>query len=311
MSGDDIGLVLFKDTFEGFRPIALSSSPGNLSLWFHGADQPDSYYAGGLAKFDNGHWRDLGTLGLTGFTRPAESRPEYSMCSDAAFQWSPCFLYHPGDATPKFERGVICTTGELGPGMSGGSFYNMHSLLGVMVEAPRPESASSARKLDDHWWYGFPREFFSSNLDYGFSNRIKIITNRDRAFILQHCPDARFMPLNSTKGKRVRDPALVSLKASNRFWLPGGSDVWRALKPKDRWSRINRPLGPGMQGEFVRRLQLRLQTLKLLRGKTTGRYDQETASAITTFQKANNLSATGNADENTLRKLGLWYNKEN
>jgi hypothetical protein len=310
VSGDDLGVVVFKKPFAGFKEIAISIAPGNLSLWFYEADKPDHAYKGNLEQFDNGHWRDLGTLGLTGYSAPANNKP-FGLCSDSAFAWSPCFLYRSGERTPTFETGVLCIKGEMGPGMSGGAFYTPHAILGVNVEEPSAEGIPAAIPIKDHWWHRYPNSFFSSNLNEGFANRVKILLPEDRKLIETHCPGAIFEPLPSSKGLRVRDPDLVSKKATSQFWLPGGVDVWRKLRLEDRLKRVNRPLRPGEHNEFVRRLQARLKDLGLFKGSPDGGYGETTIEAVGSFQKSLGLKSTGKADETTLKELGIWFARKN
>lgn len=314
VTGDDIGLVVFDRPYEDFNEVWLSSVKGNLQLWFYEADKQDSDYGGSLARFDNGHWRDLGHLGLTGYTSQETGKP-FRICSDSAFEWAPCFLYEEGDRTPKFETGVLCTTGEMGGGMSGGSFYNENSIFGVLVEGPGPGPngwrGGGHVKIKNHWWYRHPRSYFSSNLLKGFANRVKVLVEADRNFILAHCPSAKFRPLQSSMGRRVRDPELVANKATNRFWLTGGTDVWRRLRFQDRMIRINRPLAIGDDGEFVIRLQRRLKALRYISFDPDGHFSRRTEHAIRRFQSDSGLPATGKADKQTIKALGLWFDRTN
>ncbi len=59
----------------------------------------------------------------------------------------------------------------------------------------------------------------------------------------------------------------------------------------------------GSKGAQVTKLQKRLIALNWLSGKATGKYDDETAAAVKSFQKAAGLKKTGNADEKTREKL--------
>ena len=160
-SGDDLGVVVFNRPYANFREITLSAVKGNMNLWFHEANGPDSEYRGSHDQFDYGHWRDLGDLGLTGYANQTNAGP-FRICSDSAFDWAPCYLYKKGFPEPIFERGVVCTTGELGDGMSGGSFYNQSSLFGVIVEAPGPPPegwSGDHVRIKNHRWYRHPDPF--------------------------------------------------------------------------------------------------------------------------------------------------------
>ena len=308
ISGDDVGIVVFKEGYAAFKPLPLSTVLGNLNLWFHGATKVDALYTGGLARFEHDYWRNLGVLGLSGYTSE-KRKSDVAICSDSAFEWSPCLTYRDVSDPPIFERGVICVTGEFGAGMSGGSFYNEASLFGILIEGPS-EDSPGAKALKDHWWRSHPRQSFSSNSLAGVANRVKILTPRDRDFIRSYCPGAEFVPLKATKGPAVKDKALVQAKAQNQFWLPGGRDVWQKLKPADRWSRVNVVLRKGASGEFVRRLHKRLRDLKVGAPESDA-YTDATAAAVSRFQRANGLPSTGVADETTLRKMGIWFNQRN
>ena len=140
---------------------------------------------------------------------------------------------------------------------------------------------------------------------------MKILFDVDRQFIESHCPGVHFQPLATDKGRAVRDPDLVARKASNRFWLSGGTDVWRRLRFEDRIRRINRPLALGDSGEFVVRLQRRLRTLRYIAFKPDGRFSQLTEDAIRSFQKDHELPVTGKADKRTIKKMGIWFDRTN
>lgn len=313
VSGDDIGLILFNNPFKPYLPLSLSYTLGNLNTWFAEATKSDNFYGSDLKRFDNGHWQNFGALGLSGFTSKRRGKP-LEICSDSAFQWSPCFSFRKGvDKTPTLERGVLCTTGEFGSGMSGGPFYDEKHIFAINIEGPSTQGRrkSNAIPIPGHWWYRHPRSSFSSNITVGTANRVKVILNTDRAFILKHCPSAKLLQRKPRLGLRVRDPQLAGLRGTNRFWLPGGEDVWRKLRPRDRLSRINVKLRPDNQGEFVRRLQIRLHKFKLYRGPIDGAYGSSTTNAVKKFQLANKLIATGIADRLTLITLGIWFSQRN
>jgi hypothetical protein len=306
ISGDDLGVVIFKKGYRDFKPLPLTAVLGNLNLWFYGANSTDAAYTGGLSRFEHDNWRDLGILGLTGYTAEAKGK-DWGICSDSAFQWSPCLTYRTVSEPPTFERGVICVTGEFGPGMSGGSFYNDASLFGILIEGP---DGPGSKPLKNHWWKSYPRSAYSSNGFAGGSNRVKILTQSNKEFISKLCPDANFVPLKSLKGPAVKDQTLIEAKSNSQFWLSGGGDVWRKLKPADRWSRINVPLRKGSKGEFVRRLQDRMRMLGIDAPKS-GQFDVDTEAGVRKFQFMSHLPETGICDQKTLIKMGIWFNQSN
>ncbi|MGD9561880.1 MAG: peptidoglycan-binding protein [Pyrinomonadaceae bacterium] len=57
--------------------------------------------------------------------------------------------------------------------------------------------------------------------------------------------------------------------------------------------------------EQVKQAQTILKERSLYSGDTTGRYNDETRSAIRTFQKANGLTSTGSLNRETLEKLNI------
>ena len=69
-----------------------------------------------------------------------------------------------------------------------------------------------------------------------------------------------------------------------------GAEPARALKAKD-------------QGEDVFWLQNKLKEMGYYKGTVTGTYLDGTRDAVKAFQKANSLSANGNADKKTLQAL--------
>lgn len=64
-----------------------------------------------------------------------------------------------------------------------------------------------------------------------------------------------------------------------------------------------KPIGPGSKGNRTRRLQEALRALGYQPGTIDGEYGPSTATAITAFQGANNLTPDGVAGPATLRAL--------
>lgn len=63
------------------------------------------------------------------------------------------------------------------------------------------------------------------------------------------------------------------------------------------------PLGTGMKDDAVKALQQRLIELGYLAGRADGSYGSQTAAAVRAFQQAAGLEPTGEADEETQRRL--------
>jgi peptidoglycan hydrolase-like protein with peptidoglycan-binding domain len=62
-------------------------------------------------------------------------------------------------------------------------------------------------------------------------------------------------------------------------------------------------LEPGSRGEEVLALQRYLKETGYLRGTVDGDYGRGTQAAVSEFQKANGLEATGHADKETIQTI--------
>ncbi|HEY8554746.1 MAG TPA: peptidoglycan-binding domain-containing protein [Burkholderiales bacterium] len=65
------------------------------------------------------------------------------------------------------------------------------------------------------------------------------------------------------------------------------------------------PAAPEQDSDMVRRVEEKLKGEGYTIGEVDGRWDAETRAAVTQFQKAEGLNATGTLDQDTLRALGL------
>ena len=60
-----------------------------------------------------------------------------------------------------------------------------------------------------------------------------------------------------------------------------------------------------LSGQQITQIQEKLKQEKLYKGNADGKWGPETEQAVKEYQQKNNLPATGDADQQTLSKLGV------
>jgi general secretion pathway protein A len=105
--------------------------------------------------------------------------------------------------------------------------------------------------------------------------------------------DTRFVllekVLNGMVVIRVDKPMSVSRPAFRRLWTGVAHLYWKDVEA------FRRALAAGAAGPAVSKLQSLLTEAGVLRGSPSGKYDDDTAAAVTTLQKSYGLPVDGNA----------------
>ena len=111
--------------------------------------------------------------------------------------------------------------------------------------------------------------------------------------------------INDTKGSwyKVTAGGKTGYVSKKYIDITSSSSSGKSSGSSSSGGSSNGTCSVGDTGDAVKKVQKRLKTLGYYSGSIDGDYGNGTKKAVLSFQKANGLSATGNVNSNTLKKL--------
>lgn len=149
--------------------------------------------------------------------------------------------------------------------------------------------------------------------DFGDTTLKKGMTHPDVIELQQKLKELGFFTETSTTNYfgTITEEAVIKFQKSLNLTADGaaGKQTLTAIDIKVKQKNLIpegfTQLQAGDTGELVKTVQQKLQELKLYTAEPTSTYDDATKEAVTKFQTANNLEATGIVDKATLIKINL------